>query len=287
MNPLKGVKISLLLIIGLFVNASISFASGLVSTSISAGPQDYIESRSSVYLSISDYLKFGTKATFFDKRDSDLSQVYLLEAIISPDKAIGFNAGLTFSPPSNNMKSSSLFGGISYMLYRADADLSGESSYSTTIGVSGEVKDIYLKINTSAQWRKLDQNSIGLSLNQTFLKDYFFALNYVTYMYGHDEAIGRNIRDRILRGFMELRFTTGLPSNTFSASLGAYLLNRLTLDLTYSKTAFKLNQPIESSYAIGLDYSLFQNIGMNLEYALYSYADQNDSYYTGGITYYF
>jgi len=285
-NLLTGAKIYLLFLIVLFINAGISFAAGLVSTSISVGPQDYIESSSSLYLDVSDYLKIGTKATFFDKKDSDLSQSYLLEAIASPKKVIEFNAGYTFSPPSNNMKSSSLFGGISCMLYRSDVDARGESSYSTTIGVSGEAKDIDFKIDTSAKWRKFDQNSIGFSLNQTFLKDYFLTLNYVTYMYGH-EAVGRNMIDRILRGFMELRFATGLPLNTLSTTLGAELLNRLTVDLTYSTTAFKLNQPRESFYAIGLGYALLQNLGINLEYTLYNYADRKDSYYTGGITYYF
>jgi len=273
----------------LAVNSGVSFASGLVSSKITTGPQDYIESNSSLYLDVSDFLKVGTKAIFWDKKDFDLSQSYLLEAIASLKKIIEFNAGYTFSPPSNNTKSSSLFGGISYMLYKSDVDAIGASSYSTTIGVSGEAKDIDFKIDTSAKWRKLNQNSIGFSLNQTFLKNYFLTLNYVIYMYGH-EAEGRHIRNmigKIPRGFMELRFAPELPLNTFSTILGAELLNRLTLDLTYSTTVFKLNQPRESFYAIGLDYAMLQNIGVSLEYMLYSYVGREDSYYTGGITYYF
>lgn len=273
----------------LAVNSGVSFASGLVSSKITTGPQDYIESNSSLYLDVSDFLKVGTKAIFWDKKDFDLSQSYLLEAIASLKKIIEFNAGYTFSPPSNNTKSSSLFGGISYMLYKSDVDAIGASSYSTTIGVSGEAKDIDFKIDTSAKWRKLNQNSIGFSLNQTFLKNYFLTLNYVIYMYGH-EAEGRHIRNmigKIPRGFMKLRFAPELPLNTFSTILGAELLNRLTLDLTYSTTVFKLNQPRESFYAIGLDYALLQNIGVSLEYMLYSYIGREDPYYTGGITYYF
>ena len=276
MNLLKGLRICLLLLIGLFVAPGISFASGYVSASISSGPQNYIENISSFYLDVFDYLTIGTEATFFDKKDSDFSQIYLLEAIISPNKAIEFDVGLTFSPQSNNMKSNSFFGGINYIIYRSDANAEGKAGYSTTVGVAGEVKDTYRKV--ASEWRKLDQNSISLSLKQTFLTDYFFRLGYTIYSYGY-ETIGAEIIGR--------RFITGLPSNMFSATLGAYLLNRLTLDLTYSTTAFKLNQPRESSYAIGLDYALLQNIGINLGYTLYSYTDKKDSYYTGGITYYF
>ena len=279
--------------------ASSSFASGQIATSFSFGPENYIESHSTLYLDLSDHLGINAEATFNDENRSKATEEYLLQALLSMNKNVTIGGGFYISPPSNELKSDAVFCSLDLTLFRSGANKYGDSNYKTTVGVSGEIKRISVKasipFNQTAVWYSIDQNSAGLSLSQTLFTDYYIEAGFTNYSYDRDlNAIKREILRRlvnrdftILRFINALRYASGLPSGTYSISTGAQFHKRLHLDLAYSRIKFELDQPDAGSYLIGADIRILENIDLNLEYNLYNYEASDDVYFTGGITYYF
>ncbi|MBM4135903.1 MAG: hypothetical protein FJ241_03635 [Nitrospira sp.] len=277
-----------------------SFASGKFGTSLSFGPDDYQENRSVIYLDLTPHMGINASTSFYKERYLTTTEEYQIEAIVFLHHNLTMSGGYFLSPPSNNLKSYSLFGSVDFTLFRAGLDKDGQSRYKTTVSVSGETKELFLNTyfqNRYPKWYNLNQDSMGISLNQTVLKDYYFEISYISYHYDRDlnminTALLKRIRTRQpsfvrLGQINALGFISGLPSKIYTVTLGAQLFERLHIDGSCSKIHFELYQPAASLYTIGLDFSLLQNLELNLELNLPSSEASEDIYYTGGITYYF